>query len=230
MLIARRLDRLESLSAELTRQYSITAHAVAADLTSEEGLALVEERLDSVDLLVNNAGFGTLGKFANSTIESQVEMHRLHVMATLRLSHRALRGMIERNRGGIINVSSVAGFWQAPGSISYCATKHWINSFTEGLALELRSSGSAVHVQALCPGYTITEFHQSMGWDRSHIPSWLWMQAAEVVAASLDGLDRGKLFVIPGWKYKLAVMFMEWTPRSILHRLAAGQQRALKRA
>lgn len=230
LLIARRLDRLEALAAELSSRHSITAQAVAADLTGEDGLALVEKRLDTVDLLVNNAGFGTLGKFVQTTIVSQQQMHRLHVMATMRLSHRALIGMVGRDKGGIINVSSVAGFWQAPGNVGYCATKCWINSFTEGLSMELRSSGSAVRVQALCPGYTITEFHQSMGWDRGNSPAWLWMKAEDVVQDSLQGLERGQLFVVPGFKYKAAVMFMRWTPRFIKHGLAARQQKALKRA
>ena len=96
--------------------------------------------------------------------------------------------MVPRGRGGVINVSSVAGFGQSPGNVSYCATKAWMNSFTEGLDLELRGAGSPVRVQALCPGFTITGFHDAMGMSREGIPAWLWMRAEDVVDASLRGL------------------------------------------
>jgi short-subunit dehydrogenase len=153
----------------------------------------------------------------------------LHVLATLRLTHAALTGMTARDKGGIINVSSVAGFWQSPGSVSYCATKCWMNSFTEGLALELKSVGSKVKVQALCPGYTLSEFHDVAGMDRKMIPASLWMRAEDVVAESMRGLERGQTVVVPGWKYKAAVLLMKYTPRFVLERVAVKQQRRLKR-
>jgi short-subunit dehydrogenase len=122
---------------------------------------------------------------------------------------------VPRRRGGVINVSSVAAFGQSPGNISYCATKAWMNSFTEGLDLELRGAGSPVRVQALCPGFTITGFHDAMGMSREGIPGWLWMSAEEVVDASLRGLERGKLFVVPGAIYKLVVALEKLTPRAL---------------
>jgi short-subunit dehydrogenase len=232
LLVARRGELLEKLAKELEARYGIQTEILVADLTSEADLAGVEKRVaeaDALELVVNNAGFGTMGKFFKADLRGQDQMHRLHVLATLRLTHAALTGMVARDRGGIINVSSVAGFWQAPGSISYCATKTWINSFTEGLYLELKSSGSAVQVQALCPGYTYSEFHDTLGFDRGHIPKWLWMRAEDVVAASLRGLDEGKLFVVPGWQYKIAVALLRAIPRSIGQRIAVRQARALKR-
>jgi hypothetical protein len=108
-------------------------------------------------------------------------------------------------RGAVINVSSVAAFGQSEGNVSYCATKAWMNSFTEGLAIELRGAGSPVRVQALCPGFTVTEFHDTLGIDRRTIPSYLWMSSEEIVDASLRGLKRNKVVVIPGWKYKVGV-------------------------
>jgi short-subunit dehydrogenase len=89
--------------------------------------------------------------------------------------------------------------------VSYCATKAWINAFTEGLYLELKGAGSRVGVQALCPGFTYTEFHDVMGADRAAVAKWLWMRADDVVEASLEALGTGKLFVVPGWQYKLVV-------------------------
>jgi len=232
VLVARRRDRLEELAGTLERSRGIKIEILPADLTVDEELAVVEQRVvtaENLELLVNNAGFGTRGKFFQVDLQSQDQMHRLHVLATMRLTHAALTGMTARDKGGIINVSSVAGFWQSPGSVSYCATKCWMNSFTEGLALELKSVGSRVRVQALCPGYTLSEFHDVAGMDRKMIPASLWMRAEDVVAESLRGLERGQTVVVPGWKYKAAVLLMKHTPRFVLERVAVKQQRRLKR-
>jgi short-subunit dehydrogenase len=195
-------------------------------------LAVVEQRIAqaaNLELLVNNAGFGTQGKFSSTDVQGQDQMHRLHVVATLRLTHAALAGMIQRRRGGIINVSSVAAFWQSPGSVSYCATKAWMNSFTEGLAMELKIAGSPVKLQALCPGFTRSEFHDTAGMDRNLVPASLWMRAEDVVAESLRGLERGKRIVIPGWRYKVAVFMLKHIPKAVLEPIAVRQQRRLKR-
>jgi short-subunit dehydrogenase len=209
VLVARRKDRLEALAGE------IGGEALPADLTDEADLKRVEDRIgaaDNLELLVNNAGFGTHGRFWEADLEGQDRMHRLHIVATMRLSHAALRGMVARGRGGLINVSSVAGFVQSPGSTSYGATKRWINAFTEGLYLELKSAGSPVKVQALCPGFTYSEFHDVAGVDRNLIAKSLWMRAEDVVEASLRGLDRGDLFVVPGWRYKFLVRLLAVVP------------------
>jgi len=210
ILVARRRDRLEALAAELGN-----AEVLSADIAIDHGLKAVEDRIAAapdLDLLVNNAGFSTEGKFFEIPVESQDRMHRLHIMATLRLTHAALPAMVARRRGGVINVSSVAAFGQSPGNTSYCATKAWMNSFTRGLHLELKSAGSPVNVQALCPGFTITEFQEIMGVDRSRIPSWMWMSAERVVDDSLRALESGKVFVVPGGIYKVAVALQRWVP------------------
>jgi len=203
ILVARRRDRLDKLAVELARSSKVQVEPLAADLASEQGLAGVEARIRqaaTLNLLVNNAGFGARGRFWEADPEEQQRMHRLHVMATLRLTQAALGGMVARGRGGIINVSSVAGFGAGPGSASYSATKAWMNTFTEAIALELRSAGSPVRVQALCPGFTYTEFHDVLGMDRGVIPKGWWMPAEYVVAQSLRGLDRGRLFVCWSWR------------------------------
>jgi len=116
-----------------------------------------------------------------------------------------------------VNVSSVAAFICRPGNTSYYATKAWMNCFTEGLCLELKAARSPVRVQALCPGFTVTEFHDVMGFDRKQVPASWWMSAEEVVEASLRGLRRGDLIVVPGWRYKLIVWLLRLTPRSLMH-------------
>jgi uncharacterized protein len=216
LLIARRRDRLEALAAELRAEAGTTVDILAADLADEKELALVADRLAAelnLGLLVNNAGFGTIGFFWEADLARQEEMHRLHVMATVRLSHAALKKMVAENSGGIINVASVASFVRTPGSSSYGATKSWMATFTEGLALELKKAGSAVRVQALCPGFTHTEFHDVIHLDRKRVagPS-MWLRAEDVVDASLQELRKGKLYVVPGWRYQLGVAVLTKLP------------------
>ena len=231
IVVARRQDRLDELARSIQRSHGVKVESLAADLTCDQDLVRVEQHIASshLDLLVNNAGFGSRGKFFQTDLVRQDQMHRLHVLATMRLTHAALAGMVARAKGGIINVSSVAGFWQAPGNVSYCATKCWMNSFTEGLALELAGARSPVKVQALCPGYTRSEFHDSAGLNRERIGAGMWMSAEEVVAASLRGLEQGKTFVIPGWRYKAATFLLKHMPRVVLRRAALRQQRRLGR-
>jgi short-subunit dehydrogenase len=204
LLAARRADRLRTLAAALGPQHEV----MAVDLAREDDVEQLARRLETsseLQLLVNNAGFGTKGLFWQTEYGRQVEMHKLHVLATLRLTRAALTGMVKRNSGALINVASVAGFFRSPGNASYCATKGWMNDFTEALYLELKTTGSAVKVQSLCPGFTYTEFHDRMGVSRDPIPKKLWLPADFVVEESLRGLDRGKLYVVPGWRYKLLV-------------------------
>jgi hypothetical protein len=220
-LVARRRDRLQQLAEELASRHHANCTVLAADLANEAELRKIEELLAgaaNLELLVNNAGFGSMGRFFEAPVESQDAMHRLHVLATLRLTHAALRNLTARNTGAIVNVASVAAFVPRPGSTSYYATKAWINCFTEGLYLELKAAGSRVRVQALCPGFTVTEFHDVLGLDREEVfgGAW-WMKAEDVVEASLHGLEKGKLFVVPGLRYKLLVGLLRLLPRGVLH-------------
>ena len=220
-LVARRQDRLQQLADELGSRYHAGCAVLSADLTNEAELRRVEEFLagaENLALLVNNAGFGVMGRFFEASVESQDAMHRLHVLATLRLTHAALGNLTARNQGAVVNVSSVAAYVPRPGSTSYYATKAWINCFTEGLHLELKGAGSRVRVQALCPGFTVTEFHDVLGLDRKAISGGAWWMAAEdIVEASLRGLEKGKLFVVPGLRYKLIVWLLRLLPRGALH-------------
>lgn len=216
LLIARRKDRLEALAAELMRQFGSIVAVLAADLTDRRDLALVADRIASekyLAILVNDAGFGARGLFWETDIEVQKRMHALHIMATLQLSHAALRIMVPRNSGSIINVASVAAFVRRTGSVSYGATKLWMTAFTEGLYLDLRSIQSAVKVQALCPGFTFSEFHDTLPIDRKKMaPLFMWLRAEYVVEESLKGFASGKLMVVPGWHYKVLVALISKLP------------------
>jgi hypothetical protein len=220
LLVARRVSRLEELAAELISRHGVWAEPLPADLTKDADLKAVEDRIageEHLEFLLNNAGFGGSGRFWESPVEIQDAMHRLHVMATLRLSHAALRTMTARDKGAVVNVASVAAFVCRPGNTSYYSTKAWINCFTEGLYLELKQSRSSVRVQALCPGYTVTEFHDVIGFDRKRVPASWWTPVEQVVDASLKGPQRGKLFVVPGWRYKFIVSLLRLMPRPLLH-------------
>jgi short-subunit dehydrogenase len=223
VLVARRRERLEALAGEVVDRHGARVEVLPADLTREAELKSVEDRIalaENLEFLLNNAGFGSQGRFYETAVESQDAMHRLHVIATLRLTHAALRKMTARGKGAVVNVSSVAGFIPRPGNTSYYATKAWIICFTEALYLELRSAGSPVRVQSLCPGYTLTEFHEVMGFDRKRVSASWWMPAEKVVEASLEGLERGDLIVVPGWRYKLIVALFRLMPRPVGHVLA----------
>jgi short-subunit dehydrogenase len=227
MLVARRRDRLEAMARKLGN-----AEVLEADLVEEGGLRRVAEWIQGeprLTLLVNNAGFGTRGRFWQEDLDGQERMHRLHVMATVRLTHAALRGMVARDRGAVINVSSVAGFGATPGGASYCATKAWMNTFTEGVALDLRTARSRVRMQALCPGFTVTEFHEVAQMDRKKIPSGLWMRAEDVVDASLAGLASGRELVIPGAGYRLLAWLQKHMPPGLRRRVVLHYGRAAGR-
>ncbi len=218
IIVARRRERLEKLAAELQN-----AEVLRADLASESDLQAVERCIlqeQNLEFIVNNAGFGVPGSFYESDVDAQDRMHRVHILATGRLTHAALQGMIRRRLGAIVNVSSVAGFLTTPYSVGYCASKAWTKSFTEGLYLELKAMNSPVKVQALCPGFTYSEFHDTLGIDRSLIPRRLWMTAEEVVDASLHALAKNRWSVIPGWPYRAFLACYLRFPQRLRHYIA----------
>lgn len=227
LLVARREEKLREV------QQQAGGEILIADLATDAGIAAVEQRIlaaGNLDMLVNNAGLGTKGRFWEADLAGQQTMHQVHVMATMRLTHAALPAMVKRDRGSVINVSSVAGFGQSgAGSVSYSATKGWMNSFTEGLALELDDVGSHVRMQALCPGFTVTEFHQTLGMDVSAIPENLWWSADDIVAASLRGLARNELYVIPGWRYQAWVAIQKLLPRQLVQVVARGSVKKFRK-
>jgi len=222
LVVARDGNRLEELRRDLESRHGIAVDVFPADLTVEDDVTRLVGLLSaspSLVLLVNNAGFGTRGSLADASPAQQEAMLRLHVQAPMRLAQAALPVMLRRGNGAIINVSSVASFSYSAGNVNYCATKAYLTTFSEGLAAEVEAAG--VRVQALCPGFTHSEFHQRMNAEMGHLPGWMWMSAQAVVAASLRNLERGgPVICIPGVRYKLAVALLRLLPRSWIGRLS----------
>ena len=227
LLIARRRERLDELARELSARHGTAVTVLAADLTDRAQLQLVADRLSSepnLGMFVNNAGFGNRGLFWETDLDAIDKMHRLHITASLKLIHAALRVMVKQNRGALINVASVASFAQRAGNASYGASKSWLATFSEGLYLDLKKANSAVTVQALCPGYTYSGFHDLLGEDRNRLASpSLWLTPEAVVDCSLAALPSRKLFVVPGWRYKLLIAVVSKLPWWLKVRLEASQ-------
>lgn len=218
VLVARDEAKLASFGAELVDRHGVAAESLAADLSTAEGCDRVQARLaqsdQPVDMLVNNAGISLNTPFLRSTVESEERLLRLNVHAVMRLTLAALPGMVERRRGEIVNVSSVAGFGTPMPGSTYSASKAWVTNFSQSIADSVRSS--RIRVMALCPGYTRTEFHDRAGINMSAMPSWLWLSAEEVVRDGLRDLRRGKSVSVPDWKYKVAVFGMRHLPHGLV--------------
>ena len=209
VLIARRANKLEEICSELSNRYKIKASYIVSDLSLDENVRKSIDQLkkfELIDILVNGAGFGTLGEFSEVPIEMHFQMINLHINAAVRLCHAVLPSMQKRNQGIIINVASVGAFIPGRGNAIYGATKSFLITFTENLQSEL--VGSGILLQALCPGFTRTEFH-SVGhfssFDSSIIPKWLWMTRKEVVDYSISSLPKKRLIAIPGRKNRWIV-------------------------
>ena len=211
VLVARREERLESLAAEIRERHATPVEVFPADLSQEADLARLEQHiaeLENLELLVNNAGFGTVGRFAKLAAEKHRAMVNVHLAATVRFTRAALPGMLARRKGGIINVASLAAFFPLPGGVTYCATKSAMVAFSQTLAMEL--GGSGVHVQALCPGFTYTEFHDTPEYAsgrRAEIPEFMFGPAEPVVSESLKALGKGPVICIPGGLNKFISIF-----------------------
>lgn len=232
ILVARRADRLQTLAAGLSSKYKIKAEALAADLAEPDGLARVEARLNAcpdLAMLINNAGFGSGGLYHQTNPAKQFAMIQVQVMAPARLTRAALPGLVERGRGAVINVASVAAFAMVPTSAMYSSTKSWMVGFTQALHAEL--AGTGVRAQVLCPGFTHTEFHDApeyKDFDRSVVPKFLWMSADEVVGISLRALDKNKCVVITGFWNKLLVALVRLPLAAAIAR-AYGRKRWSKK-
>jgi len=219
VLVARRRERLDALAAELGN-----ARAVAVDLSeagaSDRLMADLAAHGETVDVLVNNAGFGLAGRFAELDGTRQREMIDLNCGALVELAHAVLPGMIERKAGAILNLASVAAFQPGPGMAVYFATKAFVLSFSEALHEEVRRHG--VTVTALCPGPTATEFGAVAGWRGSAMIDKLSARSEDVVRAGLAALDKGKAVEIPGLVNKAAAQGHRLLPRWLLRRIAGS--------
>jgi len=210
VLVARRADRLTTLADDLIQTHGVAVEVLPADLTQAADVARVEQRIAGLQLaiLINNAGFGTnKGSLLASDLQAQIDMLNLHVLTTMRLCRAALPGMTSRGSGAIINVSSISAFFPSPGDINYPASKAYMNTFSRALQAEVAPQG--IRVQALCPGFTHTEFHSTQvmtGFRKDRVPAAMWMTSEQVVAESLRCLGRDQVICVPGWRNQLLVL------------------------
>ena len=208
LVIARRENLLHELKVDLEAKYNIQVEPLVCDLSKPDELKRLEDRLEteeSLEVMVNNAGFGHDGVFPNVNPDAEESMIRVHVIALMRLSRAALIPMCKRQKGYVVNLSSVAAFLYGENTAEYIATKAYVLSFSKSLQCDVRKYG--VRVQALCPGFTHTGFHDTESmkfFKKSATPSWLWLEAERVVRCSLQSIRRSlRVVCIPSLRYKL---------------------------
>lgn len=224
VVVARRRDRLDALAAELD-----DIEVLAADLATAAGQQAVADRVvdpgDPIDLVVNNAGFGSNGSFHELDVERVADEIELNVAALTRLSHAALAAMVPRGRGWLLNVSSVASFQPAPRLAVYAATKAYVTSLTESLHEEVRGTG--VHVTALCPGLTRTEFQQVSDTEgyADRFPSMVWTSVEQVARTGIADVVANHVLSVPGLQYKAMSAVTNVLPRGIRRRMSSLVQR-----
>lgn len=218
VLVARRKERLDTMAEELVTAFRVKVRVLTADLSTTEGIEQVEALLaamGNLNILVNNAGFGSSGQFAKKDIEVQDSMIHLHVVASVRLTRAALPVMLEQKRGAIVNVSSLMAFFPLSGGATYSATKSYLNAFTEALHQEL--AGSGVRVQALCPGFTRTEFQTASGIGHLGVPEPAWMKPESVVDRSLRDLENARVISVPGVGNRFLSCCAPFIPRAWIY-------------
>jgi len=229
VLTARREDRLHAVATRLRDRFGVTAHVIPADLSHPAAPAMlwraVEERGLTIDALVNNAGYGIPGAFIASEWPRQQALLQVMVVALAELTHRALPGMIARRYGRIINVASLAALVPAPaGHTLYAATKGFVVKFSEALAAEVRDSG--VHVTAICPGFTRSEFHDVTGTRAKvdQLPPWMWLDAATVAREGLAAVSAATPVSVVGRVNRVIAWLARIIPRRLL--VALGRRTA----
>ena len=221
VVVARDAARLEALAAELAAAHGVDVEVLVADLTDPADRERVEARVAAgpeVDVVVNNAGLGTYGQLRTSTPDAEQVQVEVNVTALMRLTTVAAQTFSARRRGGILNVSSVAGFQPNPGHATYGATKAFVTSLSEAVHVELADLG--VHVTALCPGYTRTEFHERADWSVGAFPDAAWSSAEDVARAGVDGLLRNRALVVPGGLFKALAGTAQVLPSAVTRRVA----------
>lgn len=223
VVTARDGERLEALAAELRSGSGrgVDVEVLVADLADRAQLDSVVARLEAddrpIDLLVNNAGFGFSGDFVELDRDGETSVVDVNIVALHRLAHAAGTAMSARGRGGILNVSSIAGYGPAPRAATYAATKAFVTSFSEALHAELGPQG--VVVSCLCPGLTRTEFQQRAGSNTDATPDFLWQSAEAVAEAGMAGIDAGKAVVVPGAHNKVLSAGIRLAPLGLINRI-----------
>jgi len=222
VISGRDLARLEIVAQDLREEAGANVEILVADLSDRGQVDLVAQRATGADiaLVVNNAGYGLATPFIGGNLTEEQAMLDVLVTAVMRISHAALPGLVERDFGGIINVSSVAG-WLSSGT--YSAAKSYVTTLSESLAMQLRES--SVHVMALCPGFTRTEFQQRAGMNTDTIPDLMWLDPHDVVREALTDFAAGKPVSVPGVQYKTLGLVAQYLPRPIVRVLSTLERR-----
>lgn len=232
VLTGRREKLLEDLCAKLSTRHGILAGYMIAELADESRLREIEDtirRMPNLRILINNAGYTRLELFAEDSIDAQVDMIKVHDIAAVRLTHAAIPVLRTHNWGAVINVSSIAAFLIGARNLMYDATKGFLLSFSSSLHLEL--GGTGIRVQALCPGFTRTDFHAKLGYGPEHpiFRQRRFMSADKVVQASLACLERGKVICIPGRRNRRIAFICKRMPRKLFYLLYAKRRLKKKR-
>jgi hypothetical protein len=229
VLVARDEARLDALAKELRDRLGTRTEVLPADLCDPDGLVRVETRLraePAIDVLVNNAGFGLHGALVEQPVDELDSMIRLNALALARCAHAAGAAMSARRKGGILNVASIAAVQPVPQWTAYGATKAFVVSFSRALRTELRPSG--VHVTALLPGFTRTEFHDRGAMDVSGLPGFLWHDPPRVAREGLDALERNRAVCVPGLANRAAAVGARFAPYWLTRRVMALIDRGVR--
>ncbi|HVZ29807.1 MAG TPA: SDR family oxidoreductase [Asticcacaulis sp.] len=235
VLTARRQERLETLADEIRLRFGVEAHVIAADLSEPSAPEVLQQGIlalgRTVDGLVNNAGYGLPGGFVGNTFEQHKALMQVMWLAPVELTHRFLPGMIEQRFGRIVNVASLAGFLPAsPGDTLYGPIKAGLIRFSQSLHLEVRDHG--VHVSALCPGFTYSEFHDAKGAGAKlskAAPQWIWLGPDEVAREGFIAAEANRACCVPGAPNKAAAAALKVMPDDWIMEFASGQLRKMQR-
>lgn len=223
ILTGRRDAAIRALAEDIGSRHRVSVSVIIAELSEAAGIDSVARRIcddDTIEILVNNAGFGTYDEFHAADIAEHRRMVAVHVGATVELTHAVLPQMLRRGGGSIVNVSSISSWCPAPKSGVYAGTKSFLVPFSESLHMELRDRG--IRVQALCPGFTRTDFHariDEIQADMQRIERFPWMSPDDVVEASLKALDKNRVVCIPGFRNRLIARLARVVPRAVYYRV-----------
>jgi hypothetical protein len=222
IITGRRREIINPLAEELAQKHGVKAEVVLAELSHDaelEALAQKAAQIQNLELLINNAGFGSTKKFHEEDFAVQADMLKVHCLAAMRLMHTVIPGMVKRGRGAIINLSSARAFLAGPKMATYTGTKAFLNFFSESVALELKGTG--VKIQVLCPGFTRTDFHSRIGLPTSEDNRGFarWMTSEQVVDISLEQLKTDKVICLPSFWYRMITKIPHLLPTSIYYQL-----------
>jgi len=225
VVTGRRKEKLDALAEEIKKNHGVNVEVVIAELADDEALEFLAKKAEAIKelaMLVNNAGYGGNRLFHEENFSAELDMVRVHVLASMRLMHAVIPNMVGNGKGTIINVSSVRAFAAGKRAATYSGTKAFLNRFSESVQIELLGTG--VKVQALCPGFTITDFHDKIGIEVSHRDQGItrWMTPEQVVDISLQHLKTNKVICIPGFWNKVMAAIPVITPASLFYKYAPG--------